>query len=132
MRITSEADYAVRIVYCIASQKEKIGAKDISEQIGVSIRFCLKILRKLVMSGILRSYKGADGGYALAKPAKEITVLQVVSTIDGPILLNKCLESDADCSHDGLYGCKFKKIWFDLSKKVESSLNEVNFEDMIN
>ena len=62
MRITHEADYAIRVTYCLALAGEKQCAKDISEATGVTLRFALKILRKLTQSGIAKSYKGVAGG----------------------------------------------------------------------
>ena len=72
MHMTLEADYAVRIVEFLAVNPGRADAKTISERTSVTLRFTLKILRTLVSDGIVRSYKGAKGGYELAKPPKEI------------------------------------------------------------
>ena len=74
MHMTLEADYAVRIVEFLAVNPGRADAKTISERTSVTLRFTLKILRTLVSDGIVRSYKGAKGGYELAKPPKEITL----------------------------------------------------------
>ena len=66
MHITLESDYAVRIVYCLAQNGGRMEAAAIAEQTGVTLRFSLKILRKLVAGGLVKSYKGAGGGYELA------------------------------------------------------------------
>ena len=58
MHITLEADYAVRIVYCLAAAGKRMDAKAISDDTAVTLRFSLKILRKLVAGGIVRSFKG--------------------------------------------------------------------------
>lgn len=70
MHMTLEADYAVRIVEFLAVNPGRADAKTISERTSVTLRFTLKILRTLVSDGIVRSYKGAKGGYELAKPPK--------------------------------------------------------------
>ena len=75
MHITQESDYAVRIVYCLAKCGTRRDARGISEEMCVTLRFSLKILGKLVSSGIVESYKGNRGGYELARPASEITRL---------------------------------------------------------
>lgn len=62
LRITHEADYAIRVTYCLALAGGKQCAKDISETTGVTLRFALKILRKLTQSGITKSYKGVAAG----------------------------------------------------------------------
>ena len=63
MHMTLEADYAVRIVEFLAVNPGRADAKTISERTSVTLRFTLKILRTLVSDGIVRSYKGAKGGY---------------------------------------------------------------------
>ena len=65
MHMTLEADYAVRIVEFLAVNPGRADAKTISERTSVTLRFTLKILRTLVSDGIVRSYKGAKGGYAV-------------------------------------------------------------------
>ena len=78
MHITQESDYAVRIVYCLAKCGTRRDARGISEEMCVTLRFSLKILGKLVSSGIVESYKGNRGGYELARPASEITLKDVI------------------------------------------------------
>ena len=65
MHITLESDYAVRIIYCLAMAGCRMDAKRIAEDTGVTLRFSLKILRKLVAGGFIVSYKGTKGGYEL-------------------------------------------------------------------
>ena len=81
MHITRETDYAIRIVYCLANTQGRKDAGTISEEMGVTLRFSLKILHKLVKCGIVKSYKGAKGGYELSRPASEINLKQVISNI---------------------------------------------------
>ena len=69
MRITLESDYALRIVTAIAESDGVVDAGTLSEKTLVTQRFTLKILHKLVLGGLILSYKGAKGGYKLAKSA---------------------------------------------------------------
>ena len=87
MQLTLEADYAVRIVYTLAREQCRLDACALAEKTGVTVRFSLKILRKLVAAGLVRSYKGVNCGYEIAKDAKEISLLDIVETIEGPIHL---------------------------------------------
>ena len=65
MRITREVDYALRIVLMLSREQKQIEAKVISESNGIPYRFTLKILRKIVQAGIIRSYRGVNGVYVL-------------------------------------------------------------------
>lgn len=71
MHINLESDYAVRIVYCLARFGQKMDAQRIAEETGVSQRFTLKIMRKLVTAGLVTSFKGAHGGYTLSRAPEE-------------------------------------------------------------
>ena len=81
MHITLETDYAIRIVECLSLCGGKIDASAISERTDVPQRFSLKILRKLVHSDIVKSYKGVQGGYELAKAPGDITLRTVVEAM---------------------------------------------------
>ena len=94
MYITLEADYAVRIVDCLAQHQMRMDAKSLSAATGVTLRFALKILRKLVAEGIVRSYKGTQGGYELARPAGEIALGEVIEIVEGPIVISRCVGDD--------------------------------------
>lgn len=128
MHITLEADYAVRIVDCLARNKVRMDAKSLSAATGVTLRFALKILRKLVATGIVRSYKGTQGGYELAKEAKEISLGEVVETVEGPITISRCTSPDFECSRaDQRECCRFNKIYANIAQKVREDLYRVHF-----
>ena len=100
LRITHEADYAVRIVYVLMqSQESTVAASKLAEGSGVTLRFTLKILRKLAGSGIVTAQKGANGGYALAMDPADISLGLIIESIDGPFELNHCLSDDSDVGH---------------------------------
>lgn len=98
MHITLEADYAVRIVHVLAQSGKRLDAKTISEMTGVTLRFSLKILRKLVAAGIVKSFKGTQSGYEIGKPAEEISLGEVIETIEGRYTLNRCVTGEYACT----------------------------------
>ena len=83
MFITLEADYAVRIVSVLCREKDKMDAKTISNDACVTLRFALKILRKLVAADIVKSYKGTQGGYIINKDPAQLTLKDVLEAIEG-------------------------------------------------
>ena len=98
MRITHEADYAIRIMYCLAERNQTISAKQISDDSGVPSRFALKILRRLTQAGLTEAFTGVSGGYQLARVADQISLGETIVVIAGPIEINHCLSSEFDCS----------------------------------
>ena len=133
MHITLESDYAVRIVYCLARNGCRMDARRISQETGVTLRFSLKILRKLVTGGLVSSYKGTKGGYELGRPAGEISLCDVIETVEGPYALSRCVgEEDYPCSRNAsLCGaCKFRRIFSEVSDLVRQRLGQVKFSDL--
>lgn len=131
MRITLEADYAVRIIYVLAEGNKKISSSEISELTGVSLRFSLKILRKLTNAGLVKSFKGSAGGYILLKQAKEITLFDVICAIDGEININHCLGGEFVCTKPTDNGCNFKSVFFKINDILKNELMTVNFEQLL-
>jgi Rrf2 family iron-sulfur cluster assembly transcriptional regulator len=128
MRITQEADYAVRIIDFLAGTGGRAGARKISESTGVTLRFTLKILRELAHAGVVRSYKGAAGGYELAAAPEKINLRQVIEAVDGPIVISRCLDSEEACSNVGDKKlCHYHKVFSDISLEIRKKLESVNF-----
>lgn len=128
MHITLEADYAVRIVGCLAQEKRRMDAKAISDVTCVTLRFSLKILRKLVASGIVRSYKGVQGGYELARELSEISLKDVIEAVEGKYVLSKCLSDGYECSRGMSGKCCFQRVFSEVSSMVEKKLEEYTFD----
>ena len=128
MRITNEADYALRIMAALASGEKSLDAKSISEQSNIPYRFTLKILRKIVSAGYLRSRRGVNGGYELAVPASEITLKDIIEVIDGDIAINRCLGSDR-CPNSP--ECKVREHMANISEMIAEELSKVTFADLV-
>ena len=127
MRITHEADYAVRIVYVLMqAEGSTVAASKVAESSGVTLRFTLKILRKLAGSGIVASQKGANGGYGLAMDPEEISLGLIIESIDGPFELNHCLSDDFDCTRvkDKKF-CQFHHIFDRVNAKLKDELYSI-------
>jgi len=125
MHMTLEADYAVRIVEFLATQSERADAKTISDETQVTQRFTLKILRTLVANGIAVSYKGAKGGYELARPAKEITLRQVIEAVEGPYMISRCQGDAYSCTRTD---CRLHGIYGKISAMVRKELDAITFD----
>lgn len=135
MHITLESDYAVRIVHCLTVHQTRMDAKAIAQETGVTLRFSLKILRKLVGGGVVRSYKGTKGGYELARPAEEISLADVIETVEGPYALARCVSEEYPYNNHpnttfcGV--CQFRDIYRDISQEVRQRLSAVKFSRFI-
>ncbi len=131
MYITQEADYAARIVLCLAKRQQRMDARRISEEVSVTLRFSLKILGKLSAAGIVQSFKGNRGGYELARPAAEITLQEVLSAVDGPYSLSRCLQDGQNCNRSLAGSCVFRHTLSRLSRVMNEELAQVNFQRLM-
>ena len=133
MRITQEADYALRIVCLLAEENRILDATTIAESAYITQRFALKILRKLVLGGLVRSFKGANGGYELAEKADDVTMKDVIELIDGEIAISKCLMEDHVCSKQGekKSACTIHCIFDAINRDVTTKLGGITIASVI-
>ena len=132
MRITHEADYAIRVACCLAVADGKVGAKQISEMTGVTLRFALKILRKMILGDLVKSFKGVSGGYQLARAADQISLGEIIEVIDGPIEINHCLSSEFDCSRvQQKNECTFHRLFSAINQDIRSKLYDLPLSQFV-
>jgi Rrf2 family protein len=96
MFISKECDYAARIVRELADGGKKT-AEDIGRNEKISSQFAYKILKKLEKGGVVRAYRGKNGGYALTKPTDAFSLYDIFSAVEGRLVLTACLQEGLDC-----------------------------------
>jgi Rrf2 family protein len=100
LKLTKKADYGlIALKHLVVHGPESSSAKEIAEMYGIPLSLLSKILQKLVKNGFLRSEHGTNGGYRLAREARDITALEVIRSIDGPIFLTACFTEHGYCCH---------------------------------
>ena len=92
MLFTRECDYAVRILRAL-SGGGVVSVQDICALEDLSVSITYKITRKLEKSGILKSFRGTNGGYALNRPLNDLTLLEVFTAVDSQLLVTECTGS---------------------------------------
>lgn len=126
MRVTQEADYAIRMCLILDSIGEKTGAATLADLACITPKIALKVLRKLNTAGYVRSYKGVQGGYELVRSGDEIKVLEIIELIDGPVRISKCLECDHECSRNPCkLDCKMHIAFDAINDKLIENLGSI-------
>jgi len=97
MFLTKECDYGIRIIRAL-SNGEKKTAEEICAAESIPGQFAYKILKKMERGGFIQSCRGRDGGYWLVKSMDEITIYDIITTIDEYLYINECLRDDRPCS----------------------------------
>ncbi len=100
LKLTKKADYGLIALKHLAMRgPASSSAKEIADTYGIPLALLSKILQKLAKNGFLRSEHGTNGGYKLGRDPKEITALDIIRTIDGPIFLTACFTELGFCCH---------------------------------
>ena len=129
MRLTRASSYALHAVTYMAGQKKDgpTASHVIAEKRGIPERFLLKVLKPLVSAQVLYSVKGPNGGYRLARPATEITILEVLEAVDGPI------RGHAPMSHNdprNFLNRKLEQICNESAEQVRKTLGKIKLSDL--
>ena len=128
MQLSRKADYALRAVRHLSTlPKGKLGSiNSIAKAEAIPREFLAKILKDLTRGGILVSYQGVTGGYRLARPPKDISFLDVIETIEGPIHINLCTETN-NCGCDRVADCQMHEFWVQQESQFKKSLARHTF-----
>jgi Rrf2 family protein len=129
MRISRTVEYGLMAAVFIAQNCKdgRVIAKKISEAYDLPAEYLLQITQQLAKYGILTSKKGPRGGSDLARPAKEITLLEIIEAIDGPVIVPMNL---AEQTGGKPFAKKAEKIFLDVSKAMKVSLAKVTLADL--
>lgn len=129
MRLTRAASYAIHAVVFMANQKHNrpVASHHIAQARGIPERFLLKVLKPLVSVRVLLSIKGPNGGYRLAKSPQEISLLEILEAVDGPI---RGQESFARDETDGHLNKRLDQICNQAADQIRRQLQKVRISDL--
>ena len=137
MKVSTRGDYASRALLSLALHAEGDGdgtptaVRDIAERTGLPQPYLEQILLALKGAGLVRSKRGVGGGYVLARRPEEITLSQIVSAVDGPIVAGDfgLPHENGACDHEGQ--CVLLAVWADVGEHMRSHLDSFTLADMV-
>ena len=131
MQITRQADYAMRAVLYLAKlgADRKAATSQIAQEEHIPPSFLAKIVSQLSVAGLLHTSRGARGGVSLARSPENISLLEVIEAIDGPILLNECVVDAALC----VFGenCPIRPVFCDAKTQLVEQLERTSFGEVL-
>ncbi len=129
LRISRKIDYGLRAMIYLASIPTDVVVpfREIARQMMVPEDFLAKILKTLVDQGLVRSTRGPHGGYALARPASDISFLEVIEAVEGPIAINVCLDDDP-CKKAA--ACTMVHVWRKGQERMLDVYRESKLSDL--
>ncbi len=131
MKLSTKGRYAVTAVMDIALH-EKVGPvtlADISQCQGISLSYLEQLFSKLRSNGLVKGVRGPGGGYRLAKPANEISVADIIDSVDEKLDLTAC-EGKGNCKQGDK--CLTHKLWFDLTNDLHKYLSGIKLDQYVN
>lgn len=130
MKLTRGGEYGIRGVLYLAQQDNgKVSMLSaIAKTQDVPPRFLAKIFQALAKAGVVKSHRGAKGGFSLARPAADITVRDVIEAVEGPLFLNTCVVGPGECAREEV--CPIHSVWGEAQEKLMGVLANSNFEEL--
>ncbi len=135
MKVSTRGDYAARALLSLALHgdpgEHPTSVRDIAERTGLPQPYLEQILLALKGAGLVRSKRGVGGGYVLARDPSEITLGQIVSAVDGPIVVGDFGEphQNGACNHEGQ--CVLISVWADVGEHMRQHLDSFTLADMV-
>ncbi|MGH9139199.1 MAG: RrF2 family transcriptional regulator [Acidimicrobiales bacterium] len=133
MKVSTRGDYAARALVSLALRADDAGptsVRDIAERTGLPQPYLEQILLALKGAGLVRSKRGVGGGYVLARASDEITLADIVSAVDGPIVVGDFGEphTGGACEHEGQ--CVLLTIWGEVGEHMRRHLEGFTLADV--
>lgn len=131
MRISTKGRYALRAMLDIASQPggKPVVVKKVCERQHISNLYLMQIFSQLKKTGLLRSVRGPEGGFILARPASQITVAEVIQVMEGSNAPVDCVDSPDICitSED----CAVRLVWTQVKEAIDKIFTSYTLEDLL-
>jgi Rrf2 family protein len=130
MRISARSEYAVRVLLELGMRNgEDVSLNDVARRWRISLDYLEQLMPPLKKAGLVRSRRGAKGGYAVAKPLDDITVADILEAFDGPVKVMDCLSNDGECWASS--ACAIQDVWCEVKQAVDGVLRRVTLADLV-
>jgi Rrf2 family protein len=130
LKLTKKADYGLIALKYLAEHPEKlaVSAKDVADTYGIPAQLLAKILQQMTKAKLLRSHAGMNGGYALARDAREISAFEVILAIDGPFFITSCTKGKTGCELTP--SCTIKEPLARVNETIAGVLKSISIQDL--
>lgn len=131
LRITKLTDYATVVLTVLANEPEAVAsAAGLAERAGLEAPTVAKVLKPLAQAGLVEAFRGANGGYRLARPAGEISLLEIVNAMEGPLGMTECSLHSGTCGIER--SCNVRANWRRINDVVADALRDISLAHMLN
>ncbi|MDX1610158.1 MAG: SUF system Fe-S cluster assembly regulator [Halofilum sp. (in: g-proteobacteria)] len=129
LRVSKLTDYATVVLAQMAREPGTVHtAADLAERTHLSRPTVAKLLKQFARVGVLTSYRGAHGGYLLARPPEEISAVEIIDTIEGTLAMTECSLGHDQCEIEHV--CNIGHHWQRINRAIRAALDEVSLADL--
>lgn len=130
LRVTKLTDYATVVLTVLAARPDVVlSATELAERAGLEVPTVSKLLKPLAQAGLVEGFRGAHGGYRLARPAAAISLVEIVEAMEGPLAMTECSLDHGDCGIS--QQCGVRGNWRRINDVVASALRNVSLAQML-
>ncbi len=131
MQVTRAGEYGVLGLLCLARRGpgQVVMIDDVSREEKIPKSFLAKIFQSLARAGIVKSSRGVRGGFSLTRQPGDITTLDIIEAIEGPIAFQRCLQAPTDCPHTG--GCPLCGLFSSAQTQVKDVFSRTTLADLL-
>ncbi len=133
MKVSTKGRYGLKAMIFIATNCETscVSLRSISEQEGISENYLEQLIAQLKKHKLLKSVRGAHGGYVLAKEAKDISVGDILRALEGSLSPVDCSDKDCSCGTNCGVGCSTKHVWEKIDNSIAQTVDAITLESLI-
>ncbi|MFC0678848.1 SUF system Fe-S cluster assembly regulator [Lysobacter korlensis] len=130
LRVTKLTDYATVVMTVLAARPDAVlSASELAERAGLEAPTVAKLLKPLAQAGLVEGFRGANGGYRLARPAAQIGLIDIVEAMEGPLAMTECSGHDGQCGIE--HSCGVRANWRRINDVVVDALRSMTLAQML-
>ena len=130
LRVTKLTDYATLVMTVLAAAPDAVlSANELAERAGIEVPTAAKVLKPLAQAGLVEGFRGANGGYRLARDAGEVTLADIVEAMEGPLAMTECSIHQGQCGIED--SCGVRANWRRINDVVADALRGVSLAQML-
>ena len=130
LRVTKLTDYASVVLTVLASDPAAVlSASELAERAGLEVPTVAKLLKPLAQAGLVEGFRGANGGYKLARDAADISLVEIVEAMEGPLGMTECSVHAGACGIES--SCGVRANWRRINDVVADALRKVTLAEML-
>ena len=129
LRINKLTDYGTVVLAHLAKEPGSVcSAAEVAQATGIAVPTVSKLLKSLARAELVTSRRGANGGYQLARDARDISAASVIDALEGPVSITECSASDSQCDYEHV--CDVGGAWQRINIAIRRALEDISLTDL--